>query len=635
MTCYRKSRGISRSNNRWLGRLLLFLSIFLSVGFGTLLGGTLVGQSKKSAKIKITFSHPPNPPTPPGDLRYASLGQPGMGPNGHGAFSDLVANRVSALKVTWSDPTRFESEVQTEELLRLLLTNAKTETTTFHIWSWGDALPNLIATVEHKTGKPGQLILWCPPPGLYWAYQDGDGKWWWGFWDVMKYGLPNSVIPHVIPGTELLHQDFDVQMHVSKSEFILGEPVWVDVQITNRSTKTFRVDTSPYCFMSNRRPLNIQVPDAETGSGERDRRCNEQPGGDCFETWADLKPGETLSDRYVLSGDFRITHPRRYSVLLQKAIHYAPAPDAPAAGTAEKIFHLNQLQSARSETTLNVLPANPDKLLAIERTLAAQAEKPVVVPPVVAIRDGQPISTEEYRRADDDRRKRDRENSEAHHAIGEGLAAYPAAGMEPIFRTWLERGDLDSDAMLGLYHLNTKDAREVLAQLAASSGKPYDSVHQNHRLGAVYDLARMDDKSYVPLLEKLAHDTNDGVSQQAILGLGILGGENELPLLTTLAREGATPSGRQDAIMSMGDTASLKAVPILLDFFQRPNSDASTASLIALLRLTHHQIPNAEHLTPLQIQTAWQNWWKQNQRTAHANRPFECGTDTASPAAQK
>lgn len=582
--------------------------------------------------VKITYSHPAGAPPPfGGGLPYEAQVPPGADTKGHGAFVDLIANRVSGLKVTWSDPARFKSEAQTEELLRLLLTSAKTEMMTYHVWSWVDALPSLIATVEHKTGKPGKFVLWCPPPDLYWAYQDGNGKWWWGYWDVMKFGLPTSVTPLVIPGTELLHQDFDVQMHVSKSEFILGEPVWVDVQITNRSTKTFRVDTSPYCFMFNTRPLNVQIPDAEPGNGERDRRCNEQPGGDCFETWANLKPGETLTDRYVLSGDFRITHARTYSVLLQKAIHYALAPDAPAVGVAEKIIHLNQLQSARSEITLNVLPANPERLLAIERTLAAQAEKPVVIPPVVAIQDGRPISTEEYRRADDDRRKRDRETSEAHHAIGEGLAAYPATGMEPIFHSWLDRGDLESSAMLGLYHLNTKEAREVLAQLAASTGKPDDSVHQNHRLGAVYELARMDDKSYVPLLEKLAHDTNDGVSQQAILGLGMLGGENELPFLTALAREGATASDRQDAIMSMGDTASLKAVPILLDFFKSPDADGPVASIIALSRLTHHQIPNAEHRTPLEVQAAWQDWWKQNQRTARAYRPFECSAGNAQP----
>jgi hypothetical protein len=319
----------------------------------------------RQSDVKITFAHPPDAPKPPSDLRYASLGQPGMGPNGHGAFADVVANQISALKVTWSDPARFKSEAQTEELLRLLLTSSKTETMTYHVWSWGDALPNVIATIENRTGKPGKLVLWCPPPGLYWAYQDGNGKWWWGYWDVMKFGLPNSVTPVVPPLNSPAKQDFDVQMQITKTQIILGEPLWVDVRITNRSSEILRIDTSDYCFMFDTRPLTVQIPAAQPGNGERDRRWNEHPGGDCFETQADMKPGETLSKRYVLSGDFSITHPGRYNVLLEKPIHYAQAPNTPPAGVAEKYTPLSQLQTARSQVSLDVLPANPEKLLTI------------------------------------------------------------------------------------------------------------------------------------------------------------------------------------------------------------------------------------------------------------------------------
>lgn len=589
----------------------------------------------RQPELKITFLHPPNAPTPPADLRYGSLGQPGMGANGHGAFADIVANRISGLKVTWSDPARFKSESQTEELLRLLLTSSKTETATYHLWSWGDNIPNVIATVEHKTGKPGRLVLWCPPPGLYWAYQDGNGKWWWGYWDVVKYGLPASVTPVVWPPNSPAKQDFDVQMHVSKSEFILGEPVWVDVQITNRSTKTFRVDTSPYCFMFNTRPLNVQIPAAQPGNGERNRRWNEHPGGDCFETWADMKPGETLTKRYVLSGDFRITHPGRYGVLLEKTIHYAHAPNTPPAGAAEKHTRLDQLQTAQSQISLDVLPANPEKLLAIEQKLAYEAANPVPVLPLATVENGQPISPEEFQRADDNWRKQQHAAIDARDSLAEGLVAYPAAGMEPIFLAWLDRGDLEGHAITALYHLNTREARRVLARLAESPATPDDTARQRHRLAAVYSLARMDDKSYVPLLENLAYDVDHGVRQQAILGLGMLGGEKELPFLTTLAREGATTSDRQDAIMSMGDTASLKAVPILIDLIVLPDSDRPSASTFALSRLTHHYLPTVERRSLLETQAAWQDWWKQNQRTARVYGPFEGSNGNAEPAVKK
>jgi hypothetical protein len=613
--------------------ILLRLSVALAcVG---LFGGTLIGQSDKLTEIKITFAHPPNPPAQPADLRYASLGQPGMGPNDHGAFAEIVANQISALKVTWSDPARFKTEAQTEELLGLLLTSSKTGTMTYHAWSWGDALPNVIASVEHKTGKPGKLILWCPPPGLYWAYQDGNGKWWWGYWDVMKFGLPRSVIPVAWPPNPSVKQDFDVQMQITKTQIILGEPLWVDVRITNRSSEILRIDTSDYCFMFDTRPLNVQIPAAQSGNGERDRRWNEHPGGDCFETQADMKPGETLTKRYVLSGDFRITHPGRYSVLLEKAIHYAQAPNTPPAGIAEKYTRLDQLQTVKSQISLDVLPANPEKLLAIEQTLADKVSNPIPITEVASIKNGQPISLDEFRRADDDRRKRERAESEDRNSITEALVTYPAAGMEPIFLAWLDRGDLEGHAITALYHLNTKEARRVLAQLAESPAKPNNSASQNHRLAAVYSLARMDDKSYVPLLENLAHDIDHGVRQQAILGLGMLGGEKELPFLTTLAREGATMSDRQEALMSMGDTASLKAIPILINFIVLPDSDQPSASTVALSRLTHHYLPVVERRSLLETQAAWQDWWKQNQRTARVYGPFEGSNGNAEPAVKK
>jgi HEAT repeat protein len=242
---------------------------------------------------------------------------------------------------------------------------------------------------------------------------------------------------------------------------------------------------------------------------------------------------------------------------------------------------------------------------------------------------------DEFRRANDERRKRERAEFEDRDSITEGLVAYPAAGMEPIFRAWLERGYLDGHAITVLYHLNTAAARQVLAQLAESPAKPDDSAHQSHRLAAVYSLARMDDKSYVPLLERLAHDDNSSVRQQAILGLGMLGGEKELPFLTTLAREGATMSDRQNAIMSMGDTSSLKAIPILIDLIVLPDSDRPSASTVALPRLTHHYLPIVDRRSLLETQAAWQDWWKQNQRTARVYGPFEGSNGNAEPAVKK
>jgi hypothetical protein len=97
-----------------------------------------------------------------------------------GTFASMTANRVSSLTVTWFDPEQFKSQTQAEGLLRELLSSTQTTMYTFHVWSFGDSQAKLAAIVQHRTGKPGRLVLWCPSPALYWAYQDGSGKWWWG-----------------------------------------------------------------------------------------------------------------------------------------------------------------------------------------------------------------------------------------------------------------------------------------------------------------------------------------------------------------------------------------------------------------------------------------------------------------------
>ena len=67
---------------------------------------------------------------------------------------------------------RNEEEVR--DFLRQLLRMPDSATYKVHIWSFGDSVPNVVATVEHTEGKPGKLFIWCnPSPGLYGAYLDG------------------------------------------------------------------------------------------------------------------------------------------------------------------------------------------------------------------------------------------------------------------------------------------------------------------------------------------------------------------------------------------------------------------------------------------------------------------------------
>jgi HEAT repeat protein len=419
-----------------------------------------------------------------------------------------------------------------------------------------------------------------------------------------------------------VHVPLDIQISIPKDTVLLGEPVWVDVHITNRSAEPLHIDTGNECF--GNRPLKVQVPAAEPGSGERvSCRVPAGSGGSCpFGLPPLVFPGETIVRRYVLSGDFRITHPGSYNVLLENTISYAPvAPaGAPQGASAPK---QDRTQTASVQVTLDVQPAAPEKLLAIEEELAQKAAEPapdLAQPP--SLNDKPPDAN--ALRAREIRFNIQLDALMMSQAIAEGLAMSPAAGLEPVFRTWAKGWRFGYYGLIGLKRLKTPAAREALASIANSTERQGDSGFQSTRSQTVDALADMGDKSYLPLLEKLTRDSDVNVRRSAIAALGLLGGGRELPLLTTLAHNGVTEPDRYVAIGAIGDTDSLGAVPILIDLAALPDSEEPDTSYFGLLTLTHLQFPAPAQRPVAEVQRAWLEFWRSHEPGAQAYSRYDC-----------
>jgi hypothetical protein len=174
---------MKRTGTNMNPRLLLCLAFVLS---GVVFGCSPVAHHHAErvgvSEIKIKFAQRQVAPPLgglPQDVRYP----PGMeAPRDHGALTNVVAGRISALTVTWTNPEIFKTQSQVQDLLRDLLCSTNEITFTWHVYSWGDVSPCVVAKVEHINGKAGKWWVW-DSPALYWAYQDGNGKWWWGAWD--------------------------------------------------------------------------------------------------------------------------------------------------------------------------------------------------------------------------------------------------------------------------------------------------------------------------------------------------------------------------------------------------------------------------------------------------------------------
>jgi hypothetical protein len=160
----------------------------LIVGSFLLLCRAFPGEAVKDANISIVFTN--LSVTPWLTLPPEVMNPPDRDSKEQGPLANLVAGRISSVTVTWLDPKHFKSHREADKLLRALLQGTNTQTWTYHVWSFADAKPSLIASIQHSVGKEGKWLVWASPsPGVYWAYQDGSGKWWWG----MRESLPSPV----------------------------------------------------------------------------------------------------------------------------------------------------------------------------------------------------------------------------------------------------------------------------------------------------------------------------------------------------------------------------------------------------------------------------------------------------------
>ena len=154
------------------------------------LGGVLFGCSTTTrhraervgvSEIKITFAKRQVAP-PSGELPKDAQYPSDYDADDHGALTNIVAGRIAALTVSWADPEIFKAQSQVQDFLRDVLCSTNTQMWKFHIWSYGDGIPCVTATVKHTNGRKGLWWVWNRP-NLAWAYHDANGKWWWGSWD--------------------------------------------------------------------------------------------------------------------------------------------------------------------------------------------------------------------------------------------------------------------------------------------------------------------------------------------------------------------------------------------------------------------------------------------------------------------
>jgi hypothetical protein len=114
-------------------------------------------------------------------------------PKDFGALSNIVAGQIVSLSVTWIDTNIFKTHEELDSTLHRLLVAPSGSWMSGYFcmtyeqvfWQEGLSFPSVVARVDYKDGKSGQLYLY----GRGWyhfAYQDRAGKWWLGEWGEFK-----------------------------------------------------------------------------------------------------------------------------------------------------------------------------------------------------------------------------------------------------------------------------------------------------------------------------------------------------------------------------------------------------------------------------------------------------------------
>jgi hypothetical protein len=413
-----------------------------------------------------------------------------------------------------------------------------------------------------------------------------------------------------------------VSIALSKTSALFGEPIWIEVTATNRTSHSLAVDWGADCPDFFSKTISIEVPAATPGNGQP-KPCG--IAGSCARGFdPPLDPGESQTRRYVLTGDFRITHPGRYQVIVHKPFSYAPAPEKETIGLPKD----HSTQTFDFKGSLDLLPPDTARLLAIEQALSAEALTPSPNPPLqVPAGLDHDAYMQAVRAWSDANRKRNQGLSRDHYEIFQGLAAYPAAGMEPVFVDWQTPPHSVGYGIEALKNLNTPAARKALAQLAQPvPDRIINGIKQsNSRWTALRALGGLGDPTYLALIESYANDPDQEVRRSAIFGAGELGGANALPFLDKIARQTTSQVERNDAIITMGRTASAQAVPLLIALFDVPSPGDPGAPNYPLSLLTHHSLPpELQRATPSQMQTAWRQWWDVNHVTAQIFGQYDC-----------
>jgi HEAT repeat protein len=358
------------------------------------------------------------------------------------------------------------------------------------------------------------------------------------------------------------------RFYAEKQSFFVGEPVFIDFEITNTGDQPAWIDQrmGEPCIEPD--PIEVEGAKHQGFGWDTSFGCFGGVAGSCAGGATELKPGEERTARIFLSAGFRLDHAGTYQVHARRSLPTYPSGEIYALRAAAT-------EEFSSDFQITLVQGSEGELKAAFQPYVEDASTP----------------------------------DEGDH----WLAVWAINEMAPAFLEdlILKLAEMPNRANpRALLRLNTLRSKQKLAELAEKSN---DAALQQ---GAIQALAETRDRSYLPVLTRIAGKSTDGNRDFAIWGAGLFG-EDAIPLLVSMLSN-PDVDARVAAVRGLGLTTSCSAVSILIAALQNSDEAVQREAPLSLAELTHRSITKEPWNEPPSADESrrWHNWWLKNELTS-------------------
>ena len=201
---------------------------------------------------------------------------------------------------------------------------------------------------------------------------------------------------------------------------------------------------------------------------------------------------------------------------------------------------------------------------------------------------------------------------------------------EDQIMAWAETPDVGQQAMAALRKLGTKRAIEKLEAIAFEQPTSHD-LREGVRQAALTEIKYINDESLLPkLFEITAEDRGQAIRWAAAAAAARIGHGDAVPVI---ARMLSSPDANIAfaGAEALGDTTSRDAVGTLISAIPSAREDNKLPAIIeALARLTHRTTAG-NPVERIAIHRKWRDWWALHHDTAEIYAPDDCGVISTLP----